>query len=337
MSNQYRGGPSVSVVIPTYNRAAFLPAAVASIRAQTYACDEIVIVDDGSGDDTRQVVSQLGAGLHYVHQANAGPAAARNRGIQEACGELVAFLDTDDRWLPQKIERQVELFRREHTLALVGADMAIENVAAAQRVDSNFARRGLKTFFDDLDGRPVPQAPQRLLKLNFINTSTVLARRAVLLEARGFDIRLRYGEDLELWLRIAARHPVACVPSVQEIRVEHASNVTKSVEPMLQGYVRMAEVIREWARVPMAGWGLSADRYVADSLAELGYWYFTQRRWPEARAAFGRSLREQATARALAYRAALALPGGMIDALRRAKALAGPGAGPAPADLSKEP
>ncbi|MDE2083006.1 MAG: glycosyltransferase family 2 protein, partial [Burkholderiales bacterium] len=286
MSSQYRDGFSVSVVIPTYNRAAFLPAAVASIRAQSRACDEIVIVDDGSRDDTREVVARLGAGVRYLPQANAGPAAARNRGIEAARGTLVAFLDTDDRWLPQKIERQLALFSREPALALVAADMAIEDNASGQHVASNFARRGLKACFDELDGRPVPQAPQRLLKLNFINTSTVLARREVLQALGGFDTRLRYGEDLELWLRIAARHPIACEPSVQEIRVEHASNVTKSVEPMLLGYVRMAEVIREWAREPMVGWGLSADRYVADALVELGYWYFSQQRWPEARAAF---------------------------------------------------
>ena len=308
--------PTISVVIPTYNRARFLGKAVASVRAQTYPCFEIVIVDDGSTDDTAQVVATLGAGIRYISQANAGPAAARNFGIQEARGDLVAFLDTDDRWLPEKIARQVAILQTEPAVALVGADMAIEDEAGALQVASNFELRGLQPFFARLDNGPVPDAPRLLLKVNFINTSTVLARREVLQALSGFDPRLRYGEDLELWLRIAARHGVACLASVQEIRVEHSSNVTKSVEPMLLGYVRMAEVIREWAAGLMLGWGLNGDRYVADSLCDLGYWYFAQGRLRDARQYLARSLRECPTGRALLYRVAASLPPSWIRTVR---------------------
>lgn len=314
--------PIISVVIPTYNRARFLPAAVASVRAQSYPCDEILIVDDGSIDDTTAVVAALGPGVRLIHQANAGPAAARNRGIDEARGDLVAFLDTDDRWLPGKLAAQVELFRREPALGLVCADMAIENDAGVRLVESNFVQRGLQQGFAALDGRPIPDAPRRLLALNFINTSTVMAKRQLLVELGGFDTRLRYGEDLELWLRIAARHPIACVASVQEVRVEHDSNVTRSVEPMLQGYVHMAQAIREWAGAAMADWGVDANRHVASCMADLGYWYFSNGRMSDARKAMVASFREAPNSRSAIYFAGSLLPGTLRRFVRRFKARA---------------
>lgn len=311
--------PTVSVVIPTYNRARFLPAAVASVRAQTYPCDEILIVDDGSSDNTSEVVAALGAGVRLIRQANAGPAAARNRGINEARCDLVAFLDTDDRWLPGKLAAQVELFQREPALGLVCADMAIEDDAGARLVESNFVQRGLQQEFAGLDGRPLPDAPRRLLELNFVNTSTVIAKRQLLVGLGGFDTRLRFGEDLELWLRIAARHPIACVASVQEVRVEHDSNVTRSIEPMLQGYVHMAEAIREWAGAEMARWGVDANRYVASCMADLGYWYFSNGRMTEARRALVASFREAPNSRSVIYFAGSLLPAFLRRFVRRLK------------------
>jgi len=104
--------PLVSAIIPTYNRAHVICDAVESILAQTYREIEVIVVDDGSKDDTLPRLKQYGDRIRVVSQANAGPAAARNRGIAVAQGELIAFLDSDDLWLSTKIERQVALLQR---------------------------------------------------------------------------------------------------------------------------------------------------------------------------------------------------------------------------------
>lgn len=312
--------PTVSVVIPTYNRARFLDAAVASVRAQTYPCLEIVIVDDGSTDDTPAVVTTLGAGIRYIRQANAGPAAARNRGIHEAHGDLVAFLDTDDRWLPEKTARQVALMMARPAMALVTTDEALESGRGETLFASNFShRRIVEQMRLSADG-VVSNPAALLLRVNFISTSTVLASRNVLKTLNGFNAQLRYGEDLDLWLRIAARSEIGSLVSVEAVRVSHDANTTKSIEGMLRGYVDLAEVIRGWAGPLMPQWGIDADRYVAAAMADLGYWYFTEGRMPDARQMFVRSLRERIGTRALVYLAACALPKDLIHLIRRAKA-----------------
>ena len=109
----------VSVVIPTYNRATELPSAIESVLGQTYPSVEVIIVDDGSTDGTEALIQTRFPRVRYLRQSNRGPAAARNAGIKAASGPYIAFLDSDDRWMPQKLERQIGLLRERPEVGLV--------------------------------------------------------------------------------------------------------------------------------------------------------------------------------------------------------------------------
>jgi glycosyltransferase involved in cell wall biosynthesis len=113
-----RTSPLVSCVIPVFNGERYLAAAIGSALAQTHRAVEIIVVDDGSTDATRSVAETFGASITYVHQNNAGPSSARNRGIQRASGDFVAFLDADDLWRPDKIEIQLGRFDGQSALAI---------------------------------------------------------------------------------------------------------------------------------------------------------------------------------------------------------------------------
>ncbi len=112
--------PTVSVVIPSYNRAGWLPAAVGSVLAQTHPATEILIVDDGSTDNSAEVCAAFPAPVRYIRQQNAGVSAARNRGMREATGEFIALLDSDDLWLPEKLAVQLALHAGSARSWLVG-------------------------------------------------------------------------------------------------------------------------------------------------------------------------------------------------------------------------
>ncbi|HET7536321.1 MAG TPA: glycosyltransferase family A protein, partial [Candidatus Didemnitutus sp.] len=116
--------PTVSAIIPTYNRAHLLPAALASIFAQTQPVDEVIVVDDGSKDNTADVLRTYGDRVRYIRQQNAGAGAARNHGMREARGDYVAFLDSDDLWMPEKNARQQELLRAHPEIDFLFGDMA---------------------------------------------------------------------------------------------------------------------------------------------------------------------------------------------------------------------
>jgi glycosyltransferase involved in cell wall biosynthesis len=194
----------VSVVIPTYNSGRFIREAVLSAIHQTYSNTEIVVVDDGSADDTREVLLPLlhEEAIQYIYQANKGPAAARNRAISIATGEFVAFLDADDTWLPRKLEKQLALFANPH-VGLVYSDGAtfieegdtVEDLGFVHKVEPRLHYRRGRVYSD-------------LLRSNFVSTSSVVLRREVLdragpfLESMGAG-RFSYGEDYELWLRVA--------------------------------------------------------------------------------------------------------------------------------------
>jgi glycosyltransferase involved in cell wall biosynthesis len=189
----------VSVVIPSYNSAALVTDAVDSALAQTVAPAEVIIVDDGSTDDTRDRLRRFRAPVRYVHQENQGVAAARNRGLSEAGGQFVAFLDADDVWHPRKLEKQLECMECRPELGLLGTgtlEWPRESFATLQRAIPAPAVVGL----------------EELVIRNLFITSSVLVRRPVLERVGHFDTALHGPEDFDLWLRIAQVSAVANLP-----------------------------------------------------------------------------------------------------------------------------
>ena len=188
--------PHVSVIIPVYNSAHLIGGALRSVFAQTFQDFEVIVIDDGS-DNPDALLSALSEwpAIQYVRQANGGPACARNTGIRRATGTIVAFLDADDEWLPEKLERQVEYFFRYPSTGLLhtGVVGEVSGRAEAGPPHNAFCDLYHTTFF--------------------IKTLTVAIPRAVLTEVGGFDERREiHVEDWDLWLRIAARHPLGYLP-----------------------------------------------------------------------------------------------------------------------------
>ncbi|HIB85123.1 MAG TPA: glycosyltransferase family 2 protein [Chromatiaceae bacterium] len=309
----------ISAVIPAYNSAAFLSKAVASVRAQTCTIDEIIIVDDGSSDDTQTIAQTLGDDVRYFYQDNAGPSAARNLGVREARGEWIAFLDADDQWTPAKTERQLEALRRHPQLMLIAADMAEVTPQGDILVDSVQTHHGHRDEFEPLNGAPIANALRRLTQANFIPTGTVLARKEILLDRGLFDTEIRYGEDLLLWSKIAMTHPIACLGWVGMLRCKHGDNATGDTLPLLKDLTKVMSHLRDCGAAELQKQGVDPDQLVARTWADLGYWYFDQGDRANARSALRRSLNEHYSTRALVYAALSKLPDGLINQLRRVK------------------
>jgi glycosyltransferase involved in cell wall biosynthesis len=188
---------SVSVVIPTYNSARFVTQAIDSVLAQTVLPLQIIVVDDGSTDDTCERLLPYLQHIQYVRQANQGVSATRNNGVREATGDFVAFLDADDVWHPRKLELQMEVFACHPDLALLGTG------------SFDWPTRAFPEVAQD-GPAPEERVPwEQLVVKNYLVTSSVVARRAVLLQAGPFDTAMQGPEDRDLWLRVAELAPIA--------------------------------------------------------------------------------------------------------------------------------
>ena len=203
---------AISCIIPVFNGEAFLGEALASVFAQTLLPAEVIVVDDGSTDGTRDVVDRFGERIRYVYQDNKGPAAARNKGIALATGSLLAFLDADDLWLPQKLARQVRRF--------------------AERGDLQVSVTQVRNFWiEELRAEANAMLDHRLaaVALPGYVPQTMLARREVFARVGPFDERLRIGEDTDWFLRATDLGIVMeLIPEVLVRRRLHHTNLTRS-------------------------------------------------------------------------------------------------------------
>lgn len=244
--------PAVSVIVATYNYGRYLACAINSILQQTFTDFEVIVVDDGSTDDTEDVIRQFldGARIHYIRTGHVGQPAAKNTGAAHAQGEFLAFLDADDLWLPEKLERQIELLRRDPGLGLVYCRRTIIDPEGRERQEPEpELHRGMVI--------------EEIFRNNFVCFSSSVIRRSVFEEMGRFDESIPLAIDYDLWLRVASvyRFDYVDCPLVK-YRVGHA-NLSRRAEERLgiveqimrrflddrggKGMIRQSVVRQSWA------------------------------------------------------------------------------------------
>ena len=186
---------TVAVIIPTYNRAATLGRALESVYTQSRQADEVCVVDDGSVDGTEELVKQHYPDTIYIKQKNSGVSSARNTGVDATTSKYLSFLDSDDEWLPKKLETQLCALQAEPDFRLVHSDeIWIRNGKRVNQMDKH-RKRGGELF-------------ARCLALCVISPSSVVMERSLYVELGGFDESLPACEDYDLWLRLCSRERV---------------------------------------------------------------------------------------------------------------------------------
>jgi glycosyltransferase involved in cell wall biosynthesis len=221
--------PTVSVVIPAYNAAWCVGKAIDSVLAQDFRDFELIVVDDGSTDDTAAVLAGYGEAIRVVHKPNGGMSSARNAGIAVARGEFVAFLDADDWWLPGKLAKQVALMRQRPEVGFSSTTARVEDQDG----------RLLNLWTCDQEDRPI------LLTLFASNagiaggSSALMVRRDLLERVGPYDETLGGVEDGDLWMRLAAVSEYACLEEPLVVVLRRSGSVSRNVEGMRMGAIRV--------------------------------------------------------------------------------------------------
>ena len=301
--------------MPTYNRAAYIKDAVDSVLAQTYGFFELIIVDDGSHDDTEEVISPYlkDARIRYMKQDNKGVAAARNRGLSMSTGNLVAFIDSDDIWEPDKLKIEVSIMDALPEVGIVCSDFS------AVKGDTLIENSHIRSYFSVLDDYRLDYQDifsqqldqyieglekgdkvywgnvfETMLFGNFILTSTCLCRSVVFETIGVFDESLRAAEDYDLYLKISKTYPVALIAK-QLIRYRYSDNQlsgenhfgTLSVN-LIDIFTKNVAAIKDEAF--LRGNGKKIRGRLGQYYSQKGYFHFSREEMDEAARWYLRSI-----------------------------------------------
>ena len=218
--------PLVSVVIPAYNMERFICDAVDSALSQTYKNIEVIVIDDGSKDRTKEILKKYAPNIRYIFKENAGLSAARNTGIKYAKGEYVAFLDADDRWLSQKIEKQIKAFNESDSIGLISCGVRMINesgdILAVDKKEEIYSNKN--------------KFIEKLYLSNFVSGgSQAVVKRSCFEKVGFFDENIQSSEDWDMWLRIAEQFDIRFVKEVlvealvRTASLSSASNAEKMI------------------------------------------------------------------------------------------------------------
>ncbi len=214
---------TISVIIPTYNRAGLLPRAIGSVLSQTSPADEVIVADDGSNDNTAEILAAYGGQLQIIRQGNRGVSAARNAGIRAAKGDWIALLDSDDAWLPRKLENQRAFIRKNPGLRIF---------QSAER----WIRNGKHVNPKKKHAKPSGWIFEPSLKLCLISPSAVIFQKSLWEEMGGFDESLPVCEDYDLWLRIAKKYPVGLDKNESVLKYGGHADQLSTTTPLMDVY-----------------------------------------------------------------------------------------------------
>lgn len=224
--------PTVTVVIPSFNYGRYIAEAIESVLGQNHQALEVIVVDDGSTDDTAVVVRAFGDQVRYIRQENAGVCAARNRGVAESTGDLIAFLDADDTWEPTKLEKQVAKFMEDPEIGLVHCGMREFDSETGEtiRLHLNGGEEGVAENLL-LWQEPVVVGPG----------GTIMVSRKAFEEVGGFDTRMKCGEDWDFCYRVARKYKVGFVPEPLVNYRSHGAAAHLNVDNMERGMAMFYE------------------------------------------------------------------------------------------------
>ena len=215
--------PLISVIIPTFNREKHIKGAIESVLVQTYANLEVIVVDDGSTDSTAGIIRQIvDPRLHYIHTKNRGNYFARNVGLVQAKGEFIAFLDSDDRFTPNKLEVQFQQFEELPSLGLCCSNVCVRHQDIPGRIFEDAAH----CFDYDIDNKN--GFIERAVENNFIVTSSVLIRKECVDQLGSFNTQYQNAMDYEFFLRIIFNYPSVYLKDKLVERLIHSSAVSKN-------------------------------------------------------------------------------------------------------------
>jgi len=221
----------ISVIIPTYNRAHYLPETINSVLLQDNVYTEIIVIDDGSTDNTKDVVDKYEDKVRYVYQKNSGPSAARNNGIIHANGNLIAFLDSDDIWQPDKLSKQSALFVKNPSLGIVATGF--------EMIDTDYNI----LFVQILLKNDLENIKKKNYYKNFFPTPTVLIKKECFEKVGLFNEELHYAEDWEMWIRVMEEYTFGYIPeSLVRVRSHPVSITTTSISNNLTDWLKVINI-----------------------------------------------------------------------------------------------
>lgn len=250
MDTRLNRSPKVSVLMPSFNYARYLPLAINSVLAQSYSDLELIITDDCSTDESRQVVEQYrrldDRIIPVLHDVNHGLARARNSGLAVSTGEFVALIDADDIWLPDKLKTQMERFQAQPELGLVHSDSAIIDG------DGNLTGKRFSALLHCKGQQTSGNLFEVLCERNFLCVPTVILRREAIQYAGGFEENLRSLEDWVCWTKISHKYPFHYVDDALVHYRIHGAGLSSNPKGMAQNRVKAFQfLLASFSDIPL--------------------------------------------------------------------------------------